>query len=230
MECGVDGEKQLDAKLFHFLRVILQQILFPGHRPSQQCLVSFYPASINEILGELQKAGTVSNASLRSTASDMICGTFLRLTLEIDTETNVVTELRFSSNSCGFGIAAAEILCRELSGKHVSELRGLSEEYLSELLRTRHFDSDIRVHCKATVIDAVRDIFAAYRETRLSSFNGDDPLICTCFGVSESTIENAIATYGLSSVGDVSVHCRAGLGCGSCRMLIQEIIDNSPHQ
>jgi NifU-like protein len=74
-------------------------------------------------------------------------------------------------------------------------------------------------------IEALQGAFAEYRRRRLVSYDGDDPLICTCFGVSEAVIVKAVRQHGLNSVEEVASVCRAGLGCGSCRMLIQEIID-----
>jgi len=66
---------------------------------------------------------------------------------------------------------------------------------------------------------------AAYRERRVEEFQGEKALICTCFGVSEETIVTAISENSLSDVDQVVDLCRAGSGCGSCRMLIQELVD-----
>jgi NifU-like protein len=66
---------------------------------------------------------------------------------------------------------------------------------------------------------------AAYRARRIEEFQGEKALICTCFGVSEETIIGAIAENGFTEVEQVSKAYRAGSGCGSCRFLIQELID-----
>jgi NifU-like protein len=67
---------------------------------------------------------------------------------------------------------------------------------------------------------------AEYRRHRIEEFQGEKALICTCFGVSEETIVNVIAENDLTDVDEVSGLCRAGSGCGSCRMLIAELIDS----
>jgi assimilatory nitrate reductase catalytic subunit len=41
-------------------------------------------------------------------------------------------------------------------------------------------------------------------------------LVCTCFGVGRSAIEQAIASRGLTTPREVSEHLRAGSNCGSC--------------
>jgi NAD(P)H-nitrite reductase large subunit len=51
-------------------------------------------------------------------------------------------------------------------------------------------------------------------------------LICTCFFVSEQTIEHEIKSRGLTTVREVTAACSAGGGCGSCRQLIVEILDS----
>ena len=72
-------------------------------------------------------------------------------------------------------------------------------------------------------IDAIRNALAAFRAEKISEFHGESPLICTCFGVTEEIIEAHAATaVSVEEIGDAT---NAGTGCGSCRMLIQEILD-----
>jgi NifU-like protein len=60
---------------------------------------------------------------------------------------------------------------------------------------------------------------------RVTDWAGDEALICTCFFVSERTIEREIQTRGLATVAEVTRACNAGGGCGSCHQLIQEILE-----
>ena len=48
---------------------------------------------------------------------------------------------------------------------------------------------------------------------------------CTCFGVTEERLEGVIRGLKDPSVEAVGDVCNAGMGCGSCRMLIEEMID-----
>jgi NifU-like protein len=74
---------------------------------------------------------------------------------------------------------------------------------------------------REALLDAIRDFSNAARD----DWGGDEALICTCFFVSESTIEREIQTRGLTTVAEVTKACNAGAGCGSCHQLIQEILD-----
>jgi NifU-like protein len=70
------------------------------------------------------------------------------------------------------------------------------------------------------LLDAIRDFSNAARD----DWAGDEALICTCFFVSERTIEREIQTRGLTTVAEVTKACNAGGGCGSCHLLIEEIL------
>ena len=64
-----------------------------------------------------------------------------------------------------------------------------------------------------------------YRQTTLEEWAGEEVLICTCFGVSEKTIERVIQTCSLHTVKEVTRACNAGGGCGSCHPLIEDILE-----
>ena len=123
-------------------------------------------------------------------------------------------------------ISSADVLCKWLKQKPLTELHGLHESELRHIVAAilGEFVSD-RLQCADVVFEALRDAMAEYRRQRIEEFHGEKALICTCFGVSEETIVSAIRTNGLTEVDQVSAICRAGSGCGSCRMLIRELID-----
>jgi NifU-like protein len=78
--------------------------------------------------------------------------------------------------------------------------------------------------CAALARDALLDAIREYSNAARDDWAGDEALICTCFFVSERTIEREIQTQGLTTVAEVTRACNAGGGCGSCHQLIQEIL------
>lgn len=84
-----------------------------------------------------------------------------------------------------------------------------------------------REHCAKLACDALLAAIREYSDAAREEWIGDEALICTCFFVSERTIEREIATRGLTTVGEVTRACNAGGGCGSCHLLIQEILDTT---
>jgi len=79
-------------------------------------------------------------------------------------------------------------------------------------------------NCGALARDALLDAIREYSNAARDDWSGDEALICTCFFVSERTIEREIQSRGLTTVAEVTRACNAGGGCGSCHQLIQEIL------
>ena len=82
-----------------------------------------------------------------------------------------------------------------------------------------------REHCPQLACDALLAAIREYSDAARDDWAGDEALICTCFFVSERTIEREIASRSLETVAEVTRACNAGGGCGSCHQLIQEILD-----
>jgi NifU-like protein len=78
--------------------------------------------------------------------------------------------------------------------------------------------------CVGLACDALLDAIRDYSNAARDDWAGDEALICTCFFVSERTIEREIQNRGLTTVAEVTNACNAGAGCGSCHQLIQEIL------
>jgi NifU-like protein len=125
-------------------------------------------------------------------------------------------------------VAAADVIAEGLSGRELTDLHSVDEDEFIGSTETclGRFPPE-RKQCIHVVLEAVRAAFADHRAFVIQEFRGEKALICTCFGVSEETIESFISANSPDSVDEVTASTRAGAGCGSCRMLIQEMIDVS---
>ena len=170
--------------------------------------------------------GRAADASTEGTAASFVCGAFTTISLRIHAETSTLEDARYLTNGCGFMTAAADVVCATITGHPLADLQGLHEVALDKLVADAlgKLPPD-RVQCASVVFEAMRSAFAKYRQSRIDEFQGEKALICTCFGVSEETIVETIAKNSLDEVSEVTRLCRAGSGCGSCRMLIEELID-----
>lgn len=122
-------------------------------------------------------------------------------------------------------IAAAEMFAEELEGRVFASLRGLDGAILDAILLERIGSiPEERRECSNTVITAIRNAFAELRLRRIEEFRGERALICTCFGVTEDRIA-AVIEAGADRIEEVTRLCNAGGGCGSCHMMIRELID-----
>lgn len=187
---------------------------------------SQYPDEVQarSISSEYARRNPESNIEGRFAALE--CGTYVSFLLEIDADRKSVRSAAFRSNGCGWMIAAADVLAERLNGRRFADLHGLEfSELARNVVDTLCEFPAARRHCLTTCIEAIKQAFGEFRRRQLEEFAGEKALICTCFGVSEDTIEKAIVSRRPMTVADVGALTRAGTGCGSCQFLIQELID-----
>lgn len=184
-----------------------------------------YPEQINDAISNAIQRGRVRQGNAVGRAAGFTCGVAIEFDLKIDETTKCVKESGFTTNGCGYVIAVAEILAGGITGTELVKLEGLA--VLEDLISTEFGEAPAgRHHCFNICFDALQNALADFRRRQVDDWNGDDALICSCFGVAESVIEAEVLENGLSSVEAVGAACRAGTGCGSCQPLIQEILDS----
>jgi NifU-like protein len=187
--------------------------------------MGFYPKKINERFSSPNNAGALGNADAFGTGASFVCGISVKVSLAIDNQTKKIKKANFKTNGCGFVIATADFLCEQIVGTKLTELHGL-DDLEAELKEEFGEFPDNRRHCADTCFDALQNALAKYRTSKIAEWTGEKALICTCFGVSEERIEKEIEEKTLETVGEVGENCHAGTGCGSCQLLIQEILDS----
>lgn len=173
---------------------------------------------VPQLVGELKDA----NGSGR--AASVICGAFVRMSLSVD-EQQTIKAARFKVAGCSRLVAACEWLCETVEGQSTADaatfLRAVSEaetNVLAEPLEGRE-------HCARLARDALLAGIGDYSDARRAEWIEDDALICSCFGVSESTIVRVVKERGLHSIEAVTQACNAGGGCRSCYPLIEDILE-----
>ena len=184
--------------------------------------MSFYPNKISERFHAPKSIGKAKRTNATGTGASFVCGSFVRFYLEIDGKE--IKDAKFKSNGCGFAVAAADVLAEKIVGRKLIALHGL-DEITGEIERELGEFPTHRQTCLEICVDALQQAFADFRALQLEEFAGEKALICTCFGISEETIEKIIAESQAETVEEISAICNAGTGCGSCQFLIQELID-----
>ena len=118
-------------------------------------------------------------------------------------------------------VVAASLLTEQIQGLTTADAAVIGQDpaSLSERIGTE------KMQCVALACDALLDAIREYSDAVRDDWAGDEALICTCFFVSERTIEREIHTHGLTTVAEVTHACNAGGGCGSCHQLIQEMLE-----
>jgi len=150
------------------------------------------------------------------------CGAALRISLHVDGSQRI-TEAKFKAAGCSALVASASLLTDQVVGKTTGEAAALGQR--SEAVEYLCIDAS-RTDCKELARAALLSAIATYSDSVRDEWNGDEALICTCFGVSERTIEREIQTKQLRTIADVTRECNAGAGCRSCYPLIEDILDD----
>ena len=190
--------------------------------------MAFYPDAVNELFLNPLNAGVVEKTTARGQAASFACGAALRLTLRVETPSYRLAEAKFQATGCGYLIAAASVLTEIVQGLKLAEAEMVAgAPDLCEAAIIKHFGGvpKDRERCIALCREALQDAIRNYRQSALIEWQGADPYICVCFSVSEKTIQQEIERGALHTVAEVTQSCNAGAGCGSCRSLIQDMLD-----
>ena len=189
-------------------------------------VAAFYPLKITEHLSRQNGRAASGLADGMGSAAAVECGTHIRFEVRLDSEVARVSNLNFRTNGCGFMVAAGDVLADDVRGRRLAELHGLEVPELNAVVADKlgMFPRD-REHCLEAVIDALRAAFVDLRRRRIEEFTGEKALVCTCFSVSEETIEDLVLNQRKTSVAAIGEVSNAGTGCGSCQPVIQDMLD-----
>jgi NifU-like protein len=155
-----------------------------------------------------RNVGDADEPSFSGRAASLVCGAHVRFSIRVDEE-HLISQAKFRAAGCHVLIATASMLTEQVAGLTTAEAARLDAGATT---------------CAALARDALLDAIREYSNAARDDWSGDEALICTCFFVSERTIEREIQTRGLTTVAEVTRACNAGGGCGSCHQLIQEIL------
>lgn len=190
--------------------------------------MSYYPGFVREYFLHPRGVGEVEGAAAVGDTGSLVCGAALRLSLQVDAAAQRISEAKFKAAGCGFLIAAASALTEIIEGATLYEAVSLCESSrLEDAINRRLVDvPSERAHCVALCRVALRAALDHYHQAAREEWTGEEALICTCFGVSEKSIEQAIGALTLRTIREVTRACHAGGGCHSCHPLIEDILED----
>lgn len=181
------------------------------------------PALITEHFFNPHNVGEIEEAEAVGKVGSFTCGAAVQISLRIE-ESQRIADAQFRSAGCSYLVAASSLLTEMVRGKTTGEAAALGQSPEKSVMeRLCEWPSDRR-HCAALACEALVSAIKSYSNAVRKEWAGDEALICTCFGVSERTIEREIQTRGLSTVAEVTNASNAGAGCRSCYPLIEEIL------
>ena len=180
-------------------------------------------AAAAELFFEPRNVGEATEPNFIGRSASFQCGATLRISLHID-ESQRITEAKFKAAGCSVLVASASLLIDQVIGKTTGEAASLGQR--AETLKKKLGDLPAeRSECPALACEALVSAIRNYSDLARDEWEGDEALICTCFCVSERTIEREIQTKELRTIAEVTAACNAGAGCRSCYPLIEDILD-----
>ena len=179
--------------------------------------------AVSELFFNPQHVGEAGEPRFIGRSGSFQCGAILRVSLHID-ESQRITEAKFKAAGCSVLVAAASLLIDDVIGKTTGEAAAAAQrlDQLAEKLGTLPAE---RNECVLLACEALVSAIRSYSDSARDEWEGDEALICTCFCVSERTIEREIQEKALRTVAQVTAACSAGGGCRSCYPLIEDILE-----
>jgi NifU-like protein len=175
---------------------------------------------------QFSNPGNVGEAELPNfigRSASFACGAVARVSLHVDDAQRIV-DAKFKVAGCTVLVGALSVLTERVSNMTTAEAAALAED-LETIERGLGPQVAGRGDCVLLASEALLEAIRAYSDSARDHWDGDDALICTCFGVSERTIENEIQTKNLDTIAAVTRACNAGAGCRSCYPLIEDILE-----
>ena len=172
-----------------------------------------------------RNVGKIDDADAVGSAGSLACGDQLKIYLKI--KNGIVTDAKFQTFGCGSAVASSSILTEMIIGKPISEVRKITNKDIADQLEGLPPE---KMHCSVMGYEALEDALQGYEDYQdLEDIRADEDkkqkIVCTCFGITENVIWDAIKQNGLTTVEEITNYRKAGGACGKCKGLIQDIID-----
>ena len=181
------------------------------------------PEIVRELFLDPKHVGDAAEPHFIGRAASFKCGATLRISLNID-ESQRITAAKFRTAGCSVLVASASLLIDQILNTTTAEAASLAQQpgLIADQLGTLPQE---RSECTPLACEALVAAIRSYSDSARTEWEGDEALICTCFCVSERTIEQGIRSGNLKSIAEVTAWCSAGGGCRSCYPLIQDILE-----
>lgn len=179
----------------------------------------FYNPQHQGTLDDPQEAGL---KVVTGEVGSIACGDALRLHLKIDEATDVILDARFQTFGCASAIASSSALTEMIIGMTVDQALKLTNRQIADYLGGL---PEEKMHCSVMGQEALEAAIFSYKGIVVDTHDEDESaIICRCFGVTEARIKRVIKENQLTTAEQVTNYVKAGGGCSSCLVDIDDLI------
>lgn len=161
-------------------------------------------------------------ATVFGEVGSIACGDALRLHLKIEITSDTILDSRFQTFGCTSAIASSSALTEIIKGLTLDQALNVSNQDIAEFLGGL---PEAKMHCSVMGQEALEAAIFKYRGIEIEHHEEDEgALICSCYGISDHRIRRIIIENNLTTAEQVTSYVKAGGGCGSCLVDIEDIL------
>lgn len=172
--------------------------------------------------GLIEKTEETGIAVVFGEVGSIACGDALRLHLKIEIEQDSILDARFQTFGCTSAIASSSALTELVKGMTLDQALAVTNQDIANYLGGL---PEAKMHCSVMGQEALEAAIYNYRGIPLVSHEEDEgALVCSCYGITDSRIRRIIIENDLTTAEQVTNYVKAGGGCGSCLVNIDDIL------
>ena len=128
-------------------------------------MADFYTDTVLEHFRNPRNSGELEAPDATGDVGNPVCGDLMRITLQINPETEVIEDIRFKTFGCGAAIATSSIITEMVKGKTIEEALQVSNKDVVAQLGGL---PPVKIHCSVLaeqgIVAALKDYFDKHPE------------------------------------------------------------------